>query len=241
MRRAIVWVLGVLASFVTSFAFAQATATSVTGNVTAQVGTGPTRAIIQGDTVRAGETINTASASAVVLRYPDGQITSLTQNSKFHIQAYEYNPQTKSGNILLELLAGGVRTVSGLIAATNPSRFAMKAGTTTIGIRGTDFIAGYDAKQGTVVAVLSGSVIVSWNGKDLATLKAGEAIFVKLDGTFVVGPIDVIFNLLPPGPLLATLAPFVHSQGQGPSGGAGGSPGPNVPGGAGGGGGASVR
>ena len=241
MRRAIAWVLGVLASFATSFAFAQAVATSVTGNVTAQMGTGPSRVVIQGDTVRSGETVSTAAASAVVLRYPDGQVTSLTQNSRFHIQAYEYNPQTKSGNILLDLLAGGVRTVSGLIAANNPSRFALKAGSTTIGIRGTDFIAGFDPRQGTVVAVISGSVIVTWNGKELATLTAGQAIFVRLDGTFIVGTIDSIYGQLPPGLLVAALAPFVNAQGQGPYGGAGGTPGPNVPGGSGGGGAASVK
>lgn len=176
MKKLMVWVLGVMASLVTSFAFANATATSVSGTVSAQNGAA-SRVVRQGDTLRAGEIVTTGAGSSAVLRFEDGQLAVLGANSKMQIQAFEYNPQAKTGNIVLNLLAGGMRAITGLIGQSNPQRVAYKAGNYTIGIRGTDVTiatAGGDV----VVTVNSGSISFTIGGQTY-TVTAGDGAFMS--------------------------------------------------------------
>ncbi len=115
MKRFMVWMFGLMATLATTLAFANATAYSVSGNVTAQTGAAAPRLVRQGDTLRAGDTVITGAASSAVLRFEDGQIAALSANSRMLIQASDYNAQAKTGNIVLNLLSGGMRAITGLI------------------------------------------------------------------------------------------------------------------------------
>lgn len=154
MKRAITWMLGVAMALTSGFAFANAKVHSMTGSVSAAVGTAPARAVKVGETLPAGQTVVTAANSTVVLQFPDGQITALTPNSRMTIEQYQFNEQQKSGNMLLNLISGGMRAVTGLIGRTSPDKVTYRAATATIGIRGTD----------TTIAVAGGTVSVVVNG-----------------------------------------------------------------------------
>src|SRR5271154_5127216 len=66
-------ILALLALLFTDIALAAgAIVTSITGTATVQAGTAPARALRQGDEVKQGETVKTAVASAVVMRFDDG-------------------------------------------------------------------------------------------------------------------------------------------------------------------------
>ena len=54
------------------------------------------------------------------------------------VQTYDYNAQAKTGNVVLNLLSGGMRAITGLIGLGSPQKVTYKAGNYTIGIRGTD-------------------------------------------------------------------------------------------------------
>jgi hypothetical protein len=193
---------GVISFFVAALAFANATATSVTGTVQAQAGSAPARTIRQGDIVRQGDTISTGASSSAVLRFEDGQIVALTANSRMTISNYSYNSQSGSGNVLLSLIGGGMRAISGLIGRNSPQNVTYKAASATIGIRGTDadIVIG---PAGVVATVNDKSITFALPGQAPVVISTGEAIFARPDGTFSRGSIQQIANQLaqtPGGP-----------------------------------------
>lgn len=194
MKRLMVWVLGLMVSLATSLVFANATASSVTGNVSAQTGTAAARVVREGDTVRAGDTVFTGARSSAVLRFEDGQIAALGPNSRMVIQAFEYNAQAKTGNIVLNLLSGGMRAITGLIGRSQPQRVTYKAGNYTIGIRGTDVNIATD--QGNVVVTVTDGLISFTFGTQTITVPAGDGVNARTDGTFQQAAIAQIIQQL---------------------------------------------
>ena len=188
--------LALLALFFADLALAAgAVATSVTGIATAQTGQSAPRQIRVGDQVAQGDTIVTSPNSAVVLKFDDGQVVALTANSRMQISAYQYNPQTESGNVLLSLVAGGMRAITGLIGRRAPSQVAYRAATATIGIRGTDTTIA-TADGNVVVTVTEGAISFSFQGQTL-TVTAGEAVLARPGQPVVRGTIAQVLAQAP--------------------------------------------
>ena len=196
-------VLGLLILLLAGLAFANtATLTSVVGTVQAQTGTAPARVLRLGDQVRQADTVITGAGSSAVLRFDDGQVAALTANSRMTITAYQYNPQTQSGNVLLSLLTGGMRAITGLIGNRSPANVAYRTATATIGIRGTDITI--VTSGGNVIVTVNAGVIsfqqVDRNGNRIgnaATVTQGQAGAVVNGQTFS-GPAAAIIANLPP-------------------------------------------
>jgi len=177
MKRALVWILGLMATLATTLVFANATATSVSGSVSAQTGAAAARAVRQGDTLRAGDTVITGAGASAVLKFEDGQIAALGPNSRMVIQTFEYNAQSQSGNIVLNLITGGMRAITGLIGKASPQRVTYKAGNYTIGIRGTD--VNIASNQGNVVVTVNDGSITFTVGGQSYTVSAGNGAFMS--------------------------------------------------------------
>lgn len=189
--------LALLALFFTDLALAAgAIATSITGTVQVQTGPSSAKPVRQGDEVRQGDTIFTAGNSSAVLKFDDGQIIALTSNSRMTVTAYQYNPATESGNVLLSLVTGGMRAITGLIGRRTPSQVAYRAATATIGIRGTD---GTIATNGTdVVVTVTDGVMTLTQGNLVLTISAGEAVFTRPGQQPIRGSIASVLAQLPP-------------------------------------------
>ena len=173
---------------------ASAAVTSVTGTAQVQTGTSAPRTLRLGDEVSQGDTVVTGANSALVLKFDDGQVAALTANSRMIISSYTYNPATESGNVLLSLVTGGMRAITGLIGRRSPNQVAYRAATATIGIRGTDATMATDGDN-VVVTVSEGSVSYTFQGVTLV-LTAGEAVFSRPGQATIRGPIaDVVRNL----------------------------------------------
>lgn len=179
-----------------------ATLTSITGAVQAQTGTEPARALRIGDFVRQGDTVITGPASAAVLRFEDGQVSALTANSRMTITAYQYNPQTQRGNVLLSLISGGMRAITGLIGRRTPDNVAYRAASATIGIRGTDITI---ATSGGNVLVIVNAGVISFQQVDANGRRIGTAVTVTegqagavVNGQTFSGPAAAIMANLPP-------------------------------------------
>ena len=252
MKRIMVWLVGLMATLATGLVFANATAFSVSGNVSAQTGTAAPRVVRQGDTVRTGDTVSTGPGSSAVLRFEDGEIAALSANSRMYIQAFEYNPQAKTGNIVLNLLRGGMRAVTGLIGRTQPTRVTYKAGNYTIGIRGTDVEIATDG--GNVVVTVTEGLISFTFGTQTITVPAGDGVNARTDGTFQQAAIATIIQQLQATAAgqallnsLGGIPALTGAVGQAAAGregaftGTGPTPGPSAPTGSGGGGTASQR
>jgi hypothetical protein len=179
------------------FAFAQgmAVVTSVTGSAQVQTGAGSPRVLRQGDEVRQGDTVSTAANSSLVLKFDDGEVAALTQNSRMVITAYQYQPETRAGNVLLSLVTGGMRAITGLIGRTQPERVAYRAATATIGIRGTDVDVITDGNN-VAVYVHDGEIRFSYRDQTI-NVHAGQAAFTA-DGQIKAGPAETILRQLPP-------------------------------------------
>ena len=173
--------LAFLTLFFASLALAQNTAvvTSTTGTASVQTGQGPARTLKVGDELRQGDTVFTGAASSLVLKFDDGQVAALTQNSRMTISSYQYNPQTGSGNVLLSLINGGMRAITGLIGRRTPSNVAYRAATATIGIRGTDITVATDGGN-VVVTVAEGEISFTVGGRTI-NIPVGQGVVAAID------------------------------------------------------------
>src|SRR6476659_468503 len=157
--------LALFALFFAELALAAgAVITSTTGTVSVQTGQASPRSLRTGDQVAQGDTVITGANSAAVLKFDDGQVVALTANSRMPVTAYQHNPQTESGNVLLSLVSGGMRATTGLIGRRAPSQVAYRAATATIGIRGTDVTIA-TADGNVVVSVTEGAISFTMNNQ----------------------------------------------------------------------------
>lgn len=85
------------------------------------------------------------SSASVVLR--DGTTLVLSENSQFNVEKFTFDATTQNGSILVNLLQGSMRMLTGLIAKINPEAIQVKTKTLSVGIRGTDFIVDTEEKQ----------------------------------------------------------------------------------------------
>jgi len=150
------------------------------GTAQVQTGTATPRVLRLGDQVLQGDTVSTGANSSIVLKFDDGEVAALSQNSRMTITAYQYEPSSRTGNMLLSLVRGGMRAITGLLGANHPERVAYRAATTTIGIRGTDVEIATDGAD-VVVTVLSGTITVTV-GTQTVTLGVGQSATIHLNG-----------------------------------------------------------
>ena len=188
--------LALLALFFADLALAAgAVITSTTGSVSVQTGQASPRPLRTGDQVAQGDTVITGANSAAVMKFDDGQVVAMTANSRMQVTAYQYNPQTESGNVLLSLVSGGMRAITGLIGRRAPSQVAYRAATATIGIRGTDTTIA-TADGNVVVTVSEGAVSFSFQGQTL-TINAGEAVLARPGQPIVRGTVAQVMAQAP--------------------------------------------
>ena len=93
--------------------------------------------------VYAGDMLITAKDSYAQVEMQDGTKVTLRPNSNLRIEAFQFRKESpQADNVVLRLLKGGLRTVTGLIGKRGNDRaYELHAATATIGIRGTDFSA----------------------------------------------------------------------------------------------------
>lgn len=194
MKKASALLLFLALGFVQAVLAQSAVATSVTGTVQVQTGSAPARPVRQGDEVRQGDTVSTGAVSSVVLKFDDGQIAALTANSRMTITAYQYNAQARTGNVLLSLINGGMRAITGLIGRNQPDRVAYRAATATIGIRGSDGTIVTDGVN-VAVTVTEGALTFTYAGTTIV-IPAGQGALL-INGRVTPGTIQQIFNQLP--------------------------------------------
>ena len=201
--------LALLALFFCDLALAAAVATSVTGSVNAQAGSAPARVVRQGDQLNQGDTVITSANSSVVLKFDDGSVAALTQNSRMTVTSFEYDKGNDTGRSLLSLVTGGMRVISGLIGKRTPDRVAYRAATATIGIRGSDAQIATSNNE-VIVAVNSGIFSVTDHGQTFQ-IPAGQAIHSRPDGTFTRGSVAQVLRSAASTPAGATVANTVNS------------------------------
>ncbi|MEJ8823942.1 FecR family protein [Variovorax humicola] len=78
------------------------------------------------------------SGASVVLR--DGTTLIVGPSSQLDLKEFRYESTTQNGNLVVSLLRGSLRMITGQIGKGHPDDLRVETQTATIGIRGTDFI-----------------------------------------------------------------------------------------------------
>ncbi len=97
--------------------------------------------------LKAEDMIITGPNSAVGITLQDGTLLSFGSKSISHLNEFDYDPVNRDGNLIISVLKGSMRFVTGLLGKHNPSAVSIRTPTSTIGIRGTDFIVAVEGGE----------------------------------------------------------------------------------------------
>jgi hypothetical protein len=114
----------------------------VSGTVTGQINSQKPSRVDKGMAIPAKSTISTGANSYAVLKFEDGTVVLLKENTSFQVQNYSYQAKApEQSDAAFNLLRGGLRMITGLITSRNRDALKVASPHATIGIRGTDFSA----------------------------------------------------------------------------------------------------
>lgn len=92
--------------------------------------------------------------SSLQLRFQDNTTASVTENSRFVIDDFVYDPSRGAGRLNVRVAMGTVRYVSGQIARNNQQNVQVNTPTAVIGVRGTDFFMTVDESGQSLVVLV---------------------------------------------------------------------------------------
>ena len=99
---------------------------------------GGSRELKQGDFIYVNDEIMTTNRSFVVLQFEDGAKVTVRPDSTLIIEQYLYNGDAGDA-AELNLVAGGLRVITGAMAKNNPENYKVKTPVALMGVRGTEF------------------------------------------------------------------------------------------------------
>ena len=122
------------------------TVKSVRGDVRLLSAGGAARAAKPGDAVAPIDRIETGADAGASVVMSDGTSMVVGPSSRLDVKQYHFDATTQDGGLLVSLLRGSLRMITGLIGRTHPDAVRVETQTAVIGIRGTDFIVQTDSQ-----------------------------------------------------------------------------------------------
>ena len=99
------------------------------------------RTLGKGLALKEGDRLTTSDGAAAIIKLADGTRMTLRPNSEMVLEQYRFKDSAPDNSMVMQLLRGGLRAVTGLISKGSPDAARLRTSTATIGIRGTDFDA----------------------------------------------------------------------------------------------------
>lgn len=99
------------------------------------------RTLGKGLQLQQGDRITTSEGASAIVKLADGTRMTVRPNSEIVLTQYRFKENAPDNSMLLQMIRGGFRAVTGLIAKSSPHAAKVQTSTATIGIRGTDFDA----------------------------------------------------------------------------------------------------
>lgn len=127
---------------------------------------GAARPLKAGEVVNEGDELASARDGEVHVRTQDSGFLVLRPNTRMKVASYKADGGSDDRGVL-QLLSGGLRSVSGWIGKFNARNYAVKTQTATIGIRGTDHETivipdgSSEGEPGTYDRVYAGKTVIS--------------------------------------------------------------------------------
>jgi hypothetical protein len=117
------------------------TVTHLSGLTTARRDDGSTRLLAERSVIHEGETIATEADTYVEVEFVDDATLILGPASRMQVTRYSWNPeQPAADRVVLELLDGSMRSVTGRLGKRNHEAIRVKVPGSEIAVHGTDFI-----------------------------------------------------------------------------------------------------
>ena len=187
---------------------------SVTGDVGVVGADGVRRGADRGGDIREGDTIVTGSDALAQARMSDGALISVRADSEFKLERFSYKGrEDRSASFVVNILKGGFRTITGLIAQVNRGGYRISTPSATIGVRGTHFevvhvlpqIASPDVPAGTYNRVFEGITTVQNPAGAVLQVVRDQTAFAAIQGgtPALVAPPALIFGRPTPVPRAA--------------------------------------
>ncbi|GGY38504.1 hypothetical protein GCM10011297_09590 [Bacterioplanes sanyensis] len=177
----------------------------VRGEAQAVSANGEIRSLQRRDAVYVTDTLRTGSDSRVQIRFVDNALLALKGNSELRISTYEMNAEQTGGTILMELVEGGFRTLTGKIGKGEQSDYEVRTPVASIGIRGTLYSLLWQ-QQSLMAGVWEGGIALS---SDIGQFELGSGAdfnFAVLDDSGFSGLLNPPSALQDPAPQAAAAA-----------------------------------
>ena len=153
--------LGMLLS-TPAFAAAAATVEAVQSPAWRDRG-GVTVPLAAGMELKSGDVLRTGAGARAYLMLAEGSRVKLGEGARFSFHTRSLQPE-RSFRGALDILAGAFRFTTGKLKKTLPREVAIRVGTATIGIRGTD-LWGKTDRDGDLVALIEGRIEITRAGQ----------------------------------------------------------------------------
>lgn len=128
-----------------------------------------TRALKKADPIYLNDTLTTDPQAKAQIVFTDNALMTFVPGTEFYVKEYKMAPDGKDGSYIMNLLKGGFRTITGLIAKANPEGYKVITPVATIGVRGTDYSV-YLKDGELLIARHAGKPCVTSDNKEASTL-----------------------------------------------------------------------
>ena len=167
--------------------------THLSGTLTAKRADGSVKLFAVKSEIQEGDTLSTEQDTYARIKFADGGEVVLRPGSQLKVAAYAFDQaKPQSDNIVLNMLKGGLRAVTGLVGKRNRDAVSFATTTATIGIRGTHFgalicqndcggiptVSGKPPENGLHLDVADGAIVVK-NAAGQQVINPGEFGFVQ--------------------------------------------------------------
>ncbi len=168
------------------------TVTHLSGTLSVKRADGASKVLAVKSEVKPGDLLSTESDTYARIKFADNSEVVLRPNTQLKVEDFSFNQaKPETDNVMLAMLKGGLRAVTGLIGRRNHDKVNFTTNTATIGIRGTHFGAllcqndcgkipttsGRTPPNGLHVDVTDGAILVK-NGAGQIQISAGQFGFV---------------------------------------------------------------
>lgn len=124
---------------------------------------GLTLPLSAGMELKNGDLVRTGEGARAYLMLAEGSRVKLAESARFSLFSNSLNPEKRFRGAL-DVLAGAFRYTTGLVSKLGNNDLAIRVGTATVGIRGTD-LWGRSNRDGDLVALLSGRIEITRGGQ----------------------------------------------------------------------------
>lgn len=136
----------VLSLFAGAMATSGAQAQEWAGTVKAVAGaatverSGKSAPLALGDRVFPGDKLSSGKDGRIGITLRDDTLIAAGANSQLALKDFAFNAATQEGSVVVAVLRGITAMVTGLVAKAHPEAMRVVTPTSTIGIRGTEFV-----------------------------------------------------------------------------------------------------